>query len=787
MQGASGRPFSLASFPLPMLLSRLTLFVFSTALLSQAQAQSSSGSAPGLPAGGKLDADKVLEARYGASAQDAPAVPDKPKRKRVQRGEAAPDADERGEAPGDRRAISGARQAVQRVAGSQVTVAIDNTDGGAPGEMVPVTFGQVFAPGAVKRGQTLVGKIAEGGQVALQVDPKASHPDGSLRHAVISALLPRPAPGKPAMLGLSAAEAAAEARAGAPDARTIAVTVSAVIKGKHYAASVERPPAQGKGERWLDGPIASEWHATVPLRTAAGEVHPHMVARFALRSYAGKRTRVDVTVENNWAYEPGPANVAYDADIAIDGASVWSKPDLNHYHHTRWRKLFWVGGAPGVEVRHDPQDLIASRAVPRYDPSLRIAEKTLAGYASNWQGARTEPMATGLAARTMSTTGGRPDIGLLPGWTAAFVVSGDPRARRVTLGTADLAGSYPAHFRDKRTGYPVSLLDYPYMTILGHANHTLNPATGKREAFPACADGADCGVPNRPDVSHQPSFAYVPYLVTGDYYYLEELQFWAMFNAFSSNPQYRESRKGLLKSYQVRGQAWALRTIAHAAYITPDAHPLKRHFIQIVDSNLDWYAARYINNPKANKLGFVEENYAIVYRGKTGLAPWQDDFFTSAVGHVAELGFEKARPLLAWKAKFPVGRMTGDGMCWITASMYSMKVRDAIGAPFYDSFAQVYRNSYPSEVAGLDCASPDLAARLELKPGEMPGYAHSASGFPSNLQPALAYSADAAGKAGQLAWERFMSRRVKPDYSTAPQFAIVPRSESSAGEEVQQR
>jgi hypothetical protein len=57
----------------------------------------------------------------------------------------------------------------------------------------------------------------------------------------------------------------------------------------------------------------------------------------------------------------------------------------------------------------------------------------------------------------------------------------------------------------------------------------------------------------------------------------------------------------------------------------------------------------------------------------------------------------------------------------------------------------------------------------------MTGYASSVTGFPANLQPALAYAADAGGKAGREAWQRFMARSVKPDYGPAPQFAIVPR------------
>ncbi|MDT1817755.1 hypothetical protein FPK51_24550, partial [Acinetobacter baumannii] len=76
---------------------------------------------------------------------------------------------------------------------------------------------------------------------------------------------------------------------------------------------------------------------------------------------------------------------------------------------------------------------------------------------------------------------------------------------------------------------------------------------------------------------------------------------------------------------------------------------------------------------------------------------------------------------------------------------------------------------------GLQCAGAEMAAKLGLKQGEMTGYSSATAGYPSNMQPALAYAADVGGAEGKKAWSVFMSRTVKPDYSTAPQFSIVPR------------
>jgi hypothetical protein len=312
------------------------------------------------------------------------------------------------------------------------------------------------------------------------------------------------------------------------------------------------------------------------------------------------------------------------------------------------------------------------------------------------------------------------------------------------------------------------------MTLAGRASDTRNPKTGKFEAFPSCRKDM-CASPNSPDSSHQPGFAYLPYLVTGDHYYLEELQFWAMYNVFGTNPGYRKDAQGLLAPEQVRGQAWGLRTLGEAAYITPDGHPLKRPLNTILDSNLAWYNATYSHNAQANKLGVIVNGYAVIYKQNTAIAPWQDDFFTAAVGHLAELGFKDAEPLLKWKARFPVARMVGDGVCWTGGANYTYAVRPAASAPYFDSIGQAYAATVGPELAALPCNSSEMAAALKRKPGDMGGYSAESAGFPSNMQPALAYAAGAAGEAGRKAWAQFVARSVKPDYGTSPQFAIVPR------------
>jgi len=643
---------------------------------------------------------------------------------------------------------------------------------------VPVTFGQVFSIGHLKPGEPLAGRTGGGSLLPLQLDVKATHSDGSVRHAIVSTQLPSLSAARIETIALVKTVAPVP-RIAAPNPAQLLASgfsseVNLVVEGKRYQASTEPGLKASQPNAWLKGSLVNEWLIVAPLVTPEGVEHPHLQARFALRAAGDPvRVRVDLTLENNWAYEPGPKDFTYDVEVLVNKKSVFAKEAMVHYNHARWRKIFWAGTQAQPDVMHNSAYLIGSRAIPNYDQRIIIAEPALAALKAGWTEARKQPMGPGLATPYMPTTGGRPDIGLLPGWAAAYALSMDLRAKEVTLGTADLAGSWSIHYRDKVSGRPISILDYPYMTLLGRSTDTFNPVKKKAEAFPGCA--GECKNPNTADTSHQPAFSYLPYLVTGDFYHLEELQFWTMYNIFQTNPGYRETTKGLLKGDQVRGQAWSLRTLAQAAYITPDNDPLKVHFRQFMANNLGWYNATYSDNAKANALGIIVNGFAVEYDNNTGIAPWQDDFFTQAIGHAAELGFHQARPLLAWKSRFPIGRMIDPEYCWILGAAYKLKVRDSATAPFYTTLGQVYKASAPPGSAALTCASSEMGALLKLKPGEMQGYSDGDSGYPSNMQPAAAYAADAGGNDGAKAWKVFQERKVKPNYSTNPQFAILPR------------
>lgn len=680
--------------------------------------------------------------------------------------------------------------------GAMITdVTIQNT--GAAQADVPFTFGQIVAPGQMSVKEGLVAKLGDGTVVRLQSDIKATHADGSVRHMIVSGVLPALASGATQKLTLAKSSVSERSTESLQSLTSSGVNgkVTIAIDGDQYTASLADALADTTPETWLSGRVANEWLLDAPLKNAAGVVHPLLTTRFYVRWYSGlsKQARVDVVVENIKTFTAGARNLTYDVKIDIAGRQVYTKNALTHYHHTRWHKAAWWDASrePATNVQLNTAYLIASKAVSNYDSTIVPAESALADLGKVLSPANTGPMSIGPAYPYMPNTGGRGDIGPLPSWSVMYLLSMDKRARDAMLAAADGSGSWSVHYRDEKTGYPVRTDNEENKLISTHGNM----AGQGPLPVPRCANADQklCDTPFTDDTAHQPSLAYLPYLVTGDYYYLEELQFWAASNPLGTAPGYHGNGQGLVRWQQVRGQAWSLRTLGHTAYITPDGHPLKGYFNTQLDTNLDFYHAAYVvGNP--NKLGVYDSSGKDAFWVENP-SPWQDDFLTWSFGYLSELGYAKATPILAWKSKFPVGRM-GPDYCWAQAATYVLQMRGSNGK-ILDSFDDLYKTNFsgilyndngqpynhPQGVRFIDqpCGSQaqadyfSLAYGFKWQLGRMAGYADSAMGYPANMQPALAVAVASGIPNANRAWTTFAGRSVKPDYSQAPQWAIVPR------------
>lgn len=628
------------------------------------------------------------------------------------------------------------------------------------GRDVPVTFAMVFATGAVPAGTSLAATDASGRPLPLQVDAKAKNRDGSLRHAIFTVIAPRLDATIQLIAGAPAAGAPVPLSALPADLDT---SITLDLGDRKLTASLRDLVARSKPEVWLSGPLVSEWWYAAPLRDGAGKPDANLSVRFGLRSYgAGQPLRIEADVENTWTWAPNPRSYQYAVTITSHGKQVFASDKLVQQSRTRWRQVFWWDQAADANVRFDIADLKAARAIPNYAARDIDMGERYRQFATKNHG----PMQTGIIYPAMPVTGQRPDIGPLPGWTVAWLLTMDRHAAEIMLSAGDLSGSFPSHYRNEKTGRPSTSEDFPkistHYNFVGHGNGNL-----------PLADLAGLSKPFTAEPAHEPSLAFVPYLVTGERYYLEELQFWSQWNAWGTAPEYHGYAKGLIGWDQIRGQGWSLRTLAQAAYVTPDGDPLKGPLLREMKANADWYDAAYANNPQANI-------FHVALRASDAadsVAPWMDDYLTWAAQYAVGLGFGELRNFARWKGVFAVQRMTNPDYCYVMATKYYMKVMDR-PHHFIASWSEAYVANLPKGLRDgpqIACASDDMARVFKLHAnGEMMGDSASPGGYPAQMQPALAAAVDAGVPGAREAWTKFKNRPVQPRGGVEPKWDILP-------------
>jgi hypothetical protein len=504
-----------------------------------------------------------------------------------------------------------------------------------------VTFGQVFKKGDVPDGVVL----CNGG--AAQADVKRRYGDGSVRFTVVTArldtwgaggtgrvALANGTPGEPA-----APVTAKDLLATEFDARIAFTFPDGTVRTAGARALLEA--AGDKARTWLHGPLVTEWLLDGPPLDANGKPDPDLHVRFQVRAYAGcRRVRVSVAVENVWDTWAG--NIRYDAVLTVAGKPVFTVKGLNHRRLSRWRKVAWWGGEPNTHVKHDLAYIIATGALPNYDRTLDIPERRIVRRFDGWRKASQNLMGPGLLMRYMPSTGGRAEIGPYPSWTVDYLLTMDRRAKLPVLGQSDLAGAWPIHVRARKTGRVLSIDDRPefWLDARGRDKPRWQDARtpykeGRKERL-------------TPDQAHQPSLAYVPYLVTGDYYHLEEAVFWANYCLISTWPHPRQKEKGIL-SGQIRGRGWALRNLADAEWILPDDAPERAYFAEKIRNTLAVWTGRMLDSPQTNPLGFHGFRSVGNARIKNAanpnwyvMVPWEHDYLIWSLHHATELGWAAA-------------------------------------------------------------------------------------------------------------------------------------------------
>jgi hypothetical protein len=641
------------------------------------------------------------------------------------------------------------------------------------GVNLPFALGFAFRKGDVPAGAQVAGSIP-----SLQVSGKNWWPDGSLKFAIISGRADLAA-GMTRTIKLGVGAAIGGAAQATADLRATGVTCS-ISAGSFGTASWSAADWDAPFQTWISGPQMSSW----VYRKAIGN-DPHLVAWLEVRLYAGGAVEILPWVENGYLKVAAPTSKNAEYAFSMGGAERF-RATFDLPNHCRSvliagaRFSYWLGTDPQIVPTHDKAYLQSTRLVPTYGAVVPASAGVWSSLAQTYN-----PLQQSNYANAMGMGGYQPAIGLLPEWDVLYLVSNNTRAYAGVIMNGYSAGRFGIHYRDETTNRPLRFSAYPNLVTEGSASTGIaNTGASSRETYTPKSQGT---APPVWDSPHHPSIGFTAYLLTGRFYFMEEVQFAATLNYLKNTDVTRKFSSGVFLSHAgantTRGAAWAIRTLAQAACVTPDTDTLRPEFAASMTANAEYYYATYIAQPN-NPFGFVApySNYA-TGSGHYSEAAWMQDFFTAAIGYAIDLepamsaaSMGRLSTFFAWKAQSIIGRLGGTApteYLFRQAAVYTVAVAPSESANFVDGSGPWYKNWGEIYADTLGSANPGISG--PLTGGNYP----EATSYWGNLQPAIAYAVQHRVPGAQAAYARMLAApnwdAFAKDVNGAPVWSIVPR------------
>ncbi|MBS7812019.1 carbohydrate-binding domain-containing protein [Roseococcus pinisoli] len=558
------------------------------------------------------------------------------------------------------------------------------------------SFGQVFLPGEVPQGSSLTADFG-GVSHAVQLDVKTRYADGSVKMAVLS--VERPAIAAGTTLDVKLATGAPTSAAAielnqALSGHSFVVDLD-IHGGSHVSVDVldalQKAMAAGTASFWQQGELATQARVEVDLAGSQRLV-------FDVTAYKGGGFSVDAQFNNDGAMGASGGRVDYDLTVHMDGREA-ARETVSQAQYQNWHESFSSNAADGgqgtgdpsagwLNIRHDVSHLQEAGVVAGYDLGLSVNPSLLAEYAAATQAAGWgDPLAMNGVSPYMPGTGGRADIGFTTLANTSWLISQDAHAAAYAMGQAEASGSVPWNFWDAANKTWLSTDDYPQLWTDGRG--------GTGTPGDANSGGLTQQVPDDTgwtvDVAHQPNLSFVPYVLTGERWMLDNLSAQAASNILGQYPPTRGGADdNVINENQVRGAAWALREIDEAAWTAPDGSPEQAYFQKASADNYAWLVSKIPEwtAQQGEAHGWVPGNY-----GAAGaMPPWQQDYFASTVIAAASRGNADALTFLNWQANFLVGRFThaAEGFDQHDGAAYLIAISDtADGSAPYTTWAQI--------------------------------------------------------------------------------------------------
>lgn len=642
--------------------------------------------------------------------------------------------------------------------------------------LAPFTLGYAFRQGDVPRDQSLVSDLPH-----LQLVPKNRWPDGSLKFAVIAG---RAALTGHAPLTVSLVKGVPSSAPALTTSDLAATGITASVDcGSLGAVSWTEVDWNRPFQSWISGPQMSSWVYRKPVGSDA-----HLVAWLEVRLFAGGAVEVLPWIENGYLRVAAPSNRSADFTFVLGGVRRFSAMiDLPNHCRTPLvagsALSHWLGEDPQVTVLHDTAYLQATALVPSYRASVPAAAGVLAAAVATYR-----PLQLGNHSSGMGMAGYHGSIGLLPEWDVLYLTAPSQKTLASLVVNAYGAGRYGIHFRDEVTQRPLRFSSYPNLVVGGGSGISSSGASSKSSYTPS-ATGT---TPPTWSSSHHPSLGYMAYLVTGRWYFMEEVQFVATLNYLKNTDAQRLQSQGVFQSAAgantTRGAAWAIRSLAQAACATPDDDTaLRSEFLASLQANVDWNHARYVAQPN-NPFGWVMpySDYTGVGDGLYVEAAWMQDFYTAAFGYakalqpaISEASSQRLSEFFAWKARSIVGRLGGGGAAeylYADAAQYTIAVAPTDTPDFVTGAGPWHADWGAIYAATLKAPNPGSA------PGLRGGNFPEASSYWGNLQPAIAYAVQHQVPGAAQAYQRMTGaanwHQLRTGFNASPVWSVRPLGES---------
>jgi hypothetical protein len=642
----------------------------------------------------------------------------------------------------------------------------------------PFCFGHPFKRGDIPQGRDIVANIPD-----FQATVVNRWPDGSAKFAILAGRIALTADTtryidlKAGTANAGTALTLANLQSLLPAASIQLGSFGTVNLSSLIGQTATSKATPGLFRTRISGPFMSEFHFYSPVG-----VDNHLAVWFYVRLFSGNEIEIETCVENGWLNVSGPTAKTYTPTLTINGSTrSLGVGSVNHYHHTRWAFPQWHGTDPAVTPAHDAAYLRSTGLVPNYGWT-NPTSAAFSGMTST-----IVPFQQGNWESSQGSAGYSPEIGLLPKWEALYCTSADSRAYNATICNGYALGRFSIHYRDEGTLRPLAFSSYPNLVTTDNGIS----ATGV-SSINTHTPTATGGVNGSMATSHHPSWGYLPYLLTGRWYFLEEVQFCATLNFLKQTDVTRNYTQGLLLATAgantARGAGWALRTLAQAICVTPDDDSLQTELVNSYQYNIDYYHTNYVGS--ANNLGFPfaygEYEPGSAYHT---LSPWMDDFITMSLGFGIDMALPlssgsvtKQTQLMLWKSQCPVGRAGGQSptqWCYRSAAPYQLRVAPAGPYATIAAFNAAVWSDWGVAYGHNIGTNNDCSSGSTLLDGNIQSDGFQVS-YWGNYLPALSAAVNVGAPGAAAAYARISGASNWAQYTAAfndnPLWGIVPRT-----------